>query len=55
MVVDGGVPAGARELLVVVGLAAAGLMVAAAMTLGSYALARESNHPGPMVRVSASP
>jgi len=44
--------AGTRELLVVVGLATAGLLVAAVMTLAPYAMAHPPAGPVPVVEIS---
>jgi hypothetical protein len=45
--------AGTRELLVVVGLATAGLLAAAVVTLAPYALAHTPAGPVPIVEISA--
>jgi hypothetical protein len=45
--------AGTREMLVVVGLATAGLVAAAAVTLAPYAVAHTPAGPVPIVEISA--
>jgi hypothetical protein len=45
------VAAGVREMLLVVGLAAAGLLMVAAVTLGPYVAAKMGSEPGQIIEV----